>query len=93
MSRVPPPGGPGRSPFGGGSLPGGNPRPPPPGQGYGGGPGYGAPQAGYGQRPPPSQQRYGEKPAGAPSGGRKVPLQVEKVADKTLQVKLIYSNV
>ncbi|KAM3475232.1 hypothetical protein MY8738_007502 [Beauveria namnaoensis] len=97
MSRVPPPGGPGRGPFGGGSLPGGNPRPPPPGQGYGGGPGYGAPQ-GYGdarsgQRPPPSQQRYGEKPTGPAGGGRQVPLQVEKVADKTLQVKLIYSNV
>ncbi|KAL7798224.1 P-loop containing nucleoside triphosphate hydrolase protein [Trichoderma ceciliae] len=108
MSRAPPPGGnPGRSMFGGIGLPGGNPRPPP-GQGqrpapggersyqpYGGAPqaGFGAPQ-GYGDPHggpgSPGRQRHGEK--GPFGGGRVVQLQVEKVADKTLQSRLIYGN-
>ncbi|KAL7822218.1 vesicle fusion factor [Trichoderma gracile] len=104
MSRAPPGGNPGR--FGGGmGLPGGNPRMPPPGDrsyqsyggapqqgGYGGAPhgGYGgAPQAGYGG-PQGAGQRYNEKPSGG--SGRVVQLQVEKVADKTLQSRLIYGN-
>ncbi|KAL6864140.1 vesicle fusion factor [Trichoderma novae-zelandiae] len=97
MSRAPPPGGnPGR--FGGGmGLPGGNSRMPPPGdrshQPYGGAPqqgGYGgAPQGGYGG-PQGAGQRYHEKPSGG--SGRAVQLRVEKVADKTLQSRLIYGN-
>ncbi|KAL7941625.1 AAA domain-containing protein [Trichoderma barbatum] len=99
MSRAPPPGH-----FGGGmGLPGGNPRmppsqgqrPPPGGdrsyQPYGGAPqaGYGGPQ-GYPQGPGPGPgQRQSEK---VPSGGRVVSLQVEKIADKTLQSRLIYGN-
>ncbi|PTB66402.1 vesicle fusion factor [Trichoderma citrinoviride] len=78
-------------------LPGGNPRMPPPGdrsyQPYGGAPqqgGYGgAPQGGYGG-PQGAGQRYHEKPSGG--SGRAVQLQVEKVADKTLQSRLIYGN-
>ncbi|RFU78838.1 vesicular-fusion sec18 [Trichoderma arundinaceum] len=103
MSRAPPGGNPGRSMFGGTGLPGGNPRAPPsqgqrppPGgdrsyQPYGGAPqaGYGAPQ-GYGDpRGGPGSQQYGEKPSG---GGRVVSLQVERIADKTLQSRLIYGN-
>ncbi|KAK1242149.1 hypothetical protein MKX07_000135 [Trichoderma sp. CBMAI-0711] len=104
MSRAPPGGNPGR--FGGGmGLPGGSPRMPPPGDrsyqsyggapqqaGYGGAPhaGYGgAPQGGYGG-PQGAGQRYNEKPSGG--SGRVVQLQVEKVADKTLQSRLIYGN-
>lgn len=41
----------------------------------------------------PPQQRYGEKPPGPAGGGRQVPLRVEKVQDKSLQVRLIYGNV
>ncbi|OTA08341.1 ATPase Sec18, required for ER to Golgi transport etc [Trichoderma parareesei] len=104
MSRAPPGGNPGR--FGGGmGLPGGSPRMPSPGDrsyqsyggapqraGYGGAPhaGYGgAPQGGYGG-PQGAGQRYNEKPSGG--SGRVVQLQVEKVADKTLQSRLIYGN-
>lgn len=97
MSRAPPSGGnPGRSMFGGMGLPGGNPRVPPsqgqrpPSSGsyqpYGG-----APQAGYGGPSSPGRSRFGEK--GPSGGGRVVQLQVEKVADKTLQSRLIYGNV
>ncbi|PTB75846.1 vesicle fusion factor [Trichoderma longibrachiatum ATCC 18648] len=86
-------------------LPGGNPRMPPPGdrsyQSYGGAPqqgGYGgAPHGGYGGAPQGGHggpqgagQRYNEKPSGG--SGRVVQLQVEKVADKTLQSRLIYGN-
>ncbi|EGR48754.1 vesicle fusion factor [Trichoderma reesei QM6a] len=86
-------------------LPGGNPRMPPPGDrsyqpyggalqqgGYGGAPhaGYGgSPQGGYGGSQG-AGQRYNEKPSGG--SGRVVQLQVEKVADKTLQSRLIYGN-
>lgn len=100
MSRVPPPGGPGRPPYGGPGLPGANPRMPPQGQGYGSPQGYGAPQ-GYGdprapqRQAPPGQGRYGEKGpsgGGGGGGGRQVSLRVEKVADKTLQGRLIYGN-
>ncbi|GFP52123.1 vesicular-fusion protein sec18 [Trichoderma asperellum] len=97
MSRAPPSGGnPGRSMFGGMGLPGGNPRVPPsqgqrpPSSGsyqpYGG-----APQAGYGGPSSPGRSRFSEK--GPSGGGRVVQLQVEKVADKTLQSRLIYGNV
>lgn len=60
--------------------------------GYGGAPhgGYGgAPQGGHGG-PQGAGQRYNEKPSGG--SGRVVQLQVEKVADKTLQSRLIYGN-
>ncbi|KAL6908947.1 AAA domain-containing protein [Trichoderma evansii] len=99
MSRAPPPGGnPGRSMFGGMGLPGGNPRVPPQGQQppssgsyqpYGGAPPQGG--GGYGAPSSPSRSRFGEK--GPSGGGRVVQLQVEKVADKTLQSRLIYGNV
>ncbi|PON29749.1 hypothetical protein TGAM01_v201115 [Trichoderma gamsii] len=96
MSRAPPGGNPGRSMFGGMGLPGGNPRVPP-GQGQrppssGSYQPYpGAPQAGYGGPSSPGRSRMGEK--GPSGGGRVVQLQVEKVADKTLQSRLIYGNV
>lgn len=69
-------------------------RPPPQGhppQGYGGPQGHGGPQ-GYGDprgapRQPPRSPGYSEK-----GRGRPVPLQVEKVPDKSLQVRLIYGN-
>ncbi|KAK0389960.1 hypothetical protein NLU13_3533 [Sarocladium strictum] len=56
---------------------------------YGGGPpqGYGDPRASQGGGGRPG---YGEK--GPSGGGRQVPLQVEKVGDKTLQARLIYGN-
>ncbi|KAF7546220.1 hypothetical protein G7046_g9359 [Stylonectria norvegica] len=100
MSRAP------RLPFG---LPGGSsPRAPPSGgqrqeppRGYGGDhqQGYGAPQ-GYGD-PRAQQGGYAEQPRSsrsgaekaAPGGGRQVPLRVEKVADKSLQSRLIYGNI
>jgi len=61
-------------------------------QGYGAPQAYGQPQA-YGDprgvpRQPPRSPGYSEK-----GRGRPVPLQVEKVADKSLQVRLIYGNV
>ncbi|UKZ63565.1 uncharacterized protein TrAtP1_004794 [Trichoderma atroviride] len=96
MSRAPPGGNPGRSMFGNMGLPGGNPRVPP-GQGQrppssGSYQPYpGAPQPGYGGPSSPGRSRMGEK--GPSGGGRVVQLQVEKVADKTLQSRLIYGNV
>lgn len=75
---------------------GSNPRGPPPGQGYGAPQGYGGSQ-GYGGDPRMAQ---GGRPGGAPgynekrpsSSARQVPLRVEKVADKSLQSRLIYGN-
>lgn len=56
-------------------------------QGYGVSQGYGDPRAGHGA----PAQRYTDK-SPMPGTGRVVPLQIEKVADKTLQSKLIYGN-
>ncbi|CAH0041392.1 unnamed protein product [Clonostachys solani] len=103
MSRQPPSGGSGWSPFGGGrSAPQGYGSAP---QGYGNSPqGYGNAPQGYGNPPQghsnppmrPSQPsqgapRYNEK---APTGGgRQVPLRIEKISnDKTLQSRIIYGN-
>lgn len=91
-------------PFSGMGLPGANPRAPPsqgqpPRGSYGGNDGYGASQ-GYADAP--RGQGYGggggydrpsEKGPSRPSGGgRRVPLRVEKVTDKSLQSRLIYGN-
>lgn len=40
----------------------------------------------------PGMPRYQEKGPTAPGAGRRVPLRVEKVSDKTLQSRLIYGN-
>ncbi|RCI14422.1 hypothetical protein L249_6180 [Ophiocordyceps polyrhachis-furcata BCC 54312] len=95
MSRPPPPGGPGRSPYGSGlGLPGSNPRAamgqPRPADGYGG-------QYRDGRIPsgsaPPISPRYGDKsPAPPQASARQVPLRVEKVNDRSLQSRLIYGN-
>lgn len=95
MSRAPPPGGPGRMPYGG--LPGSNPRaamgqsPPSGGDAYGQyGDARGSPAAGPRS---PGMQRYGEKgPPPPPGGGRPVSLRVGKVSDRSLQARLIYGN-
>ncbi|KID88875.1 vesicle fusion factor NSFI [Metarhizium guizhouense ARSEF 977] len=106
MSRVPP-GGPGRLPYAP-SLPGSNPRMPPnqgrpppgssygadPSQGYGTPQGYGDPRISQGSGPQsPAMPRYSEKGPSGPSGARRVTLRVEKVADRTLQSRLIYGNI
>ncbi|KHO01824.1 vesicle fusion factor NSFI [Metarhizium album ARSEF 1941] len=105
MSRIPPGGG--RLPYAP-SLPGGNPRmplnqgrPPPggsygsdPSQGYGSPQGYSDPRINQGAGPQsPGMSRYSEKGPSGHSGSRRVPLRVEKVADRTLQSRLIYGNI
>lgn len=58
--------------------------------------GYGGQYSGGGYSEPqrsPRQSRHNEKPPGsAPGSGRQVSLRVEKVADRTLQSRLIYGN-
>ncbi|OAQ73240.1 vesicular-fusion protein SEC18 [Pochonia chlamydosporia 170] len=108
MSRAPPPGGSGRMPYAGG-LPGQNPRmpsnqggrPPPGGQygadsfqGYGAPQGYGDPRMSQGAGPrSPGVPRYSEKGSAGQPAPRPVQLRVEKVTDKMLQSRLIYSNI
>lgn len=106
MSRAPPPGGPGRMPYGSGvGLPGSNPRaavgssrPSVGGDAYGGQLGDGRLPPGAPPRSPmpprsPAGPRYGEKTSGqAHASARPVPLRVEKVTDKSLQSRLIYGN-
>ncbi|KAF5003935.1 hypothetical protein FDECE_9556 [Fusarium decemcellulare] len=79
---------------------------PPPQAPYGGGQqpqGYGAQYRDPRQQQPPrgyqgdnagyaNQAPYGEKPRGPSSQSRAVPLRVEKLADKSLQSRLIYGN-
>ncbi|KAG8427623.1 transport between ER and Golgi ATPase protein [Metarhizium acridum] len=56
--------------------------------------GYGDPRMSQGSGPQsPGMPRYSEKGPSGPSGARRVTLRVEKVADRTLQSRLIYGNI
>ncbi|KAI0392474.1 vesicle fusion factor [Xylariaceae sp. FL0594] len=89
-----------RMPFGFGGLPGANPRAPqsqrpqqpPSGGSYRPVDPYNAPQGGGGGYDPSRPSRPSEKPGPARGPARRIPLRVEKVADRSLGERLIYSN-
>lgn len=63
------------------------------GQGYGNPQGYGDPRMNQGpDLRSPTMPRYAEKGPPGQSSVRRVPLRVEKVPDKTMQSRMIYTN-